>query len=329
VWLRFRGQGIARNHVRTIASTLAASASSQPLRCARIRPTAGAATAKESTMSDTGGGIESHVEGHYSRDDLERLILDALARSGKDLERLQPEDLAPVDEFHSGGRQATADLAVRLAFSPEMHVLDVGCGIGGPSRYLAATCGCRVTGIDLTASYVATAAALSQRVGLGDRVAYRQASALALPFAAESFDGGCMMHVGMNIADKPALFREVRRVLKHGAVFGVYDIMRTAEGDIAYPVHWAQSAQTSFVAGTAAYREALDGAGFDVTHERGRRDLALKVFREAKARAAAGGPPPLGLHLLMKTDVPQKLANLLDAMEHGIVAPVEMICRAR
>ena len=95
-----------------------------------------------------------------------------------------------------------------------MHLLDIGCGIGGPSRFFATERNCRVTGIDLTEDYVRTAEALAQRVGLADRVSYRQASALALPFEAGPFDGAYMMHVGMNIEDKPALFTEVRRVLK-------------------------------------------------------------------------------------------------------------------
>ena len=143
---------------------------------------------------------EQRVSEHYARPDLERAIEAALVASGKNLDQLTPDDLAPVDEFHTGGRQATIELAAHMAIAPEMHLLDVGCGIGGPSRYFARAHGCRVKGIDLTADYVRTAARLAQRVGLGDRVEYRQASALALPFAPETFDGAYMLHVGMNIA---------------------------------------------------------------------------------------------------------------------------------
>jgi ubiquinone/menaquinone biosynthesis C-methylase UbiE len=274
--------------------------------------------------------VEERVARHYARSDLEAAILDALAASGRDLERLGPADLAPVDEFHTGGRQATIELAAQIDLTPDMHLLDVGCGIGGASRFFAAEHGCRVTGIDLTADYVRTAEALARRVGLGARVSYRQASALALPFEAETFDGAYMMHVGMNIEDKPALFAEVRRVLRPGGVFAIYDVMQTGEGELSFPVHWAASAHTSFVASPEDYRRALEAAGFQVQRQRDRRAFAREFFRQVAARAAEdGAPPPLGIHLLMKDDVAQKLANVIGNLEQGLIAPIELICRAR
>lgn len=274
--------------------------------------------------------IEQRVTRHYARDDLERVILDALVEAGRDPERLTADDLAPVDEFHTGGRQATVDFAARMGLAPGMHLLDIGCGIGGPSRYVAGAYGCRITGIDLTEDYVRTADALARRVGLAGRVDYRQASALALPFAAGTFDGAYMMHVGMNIEDKPTLFAEVRRVLKTGAVFAIYDIMRRDGGELSFPVHWAAAAETSFVATAAQYRRALEAAAFAVREERDRSDFAQAFFREAQARAArGGGPPPLGIHILMKEDVEQKLANVVRNLERRLIAPTELICEAR
>jgi SAM-dependent methyltransferase len=274
--------------------------------------------------------VETHVAQHYARPDVEQAILEALVASGKDIDRLTPSDLSAVDEFHTAGRQATIDFAAQVDFAPGMHVLDVGCGIGGPSRFFAAERGCRVTGIDLTADYVRTAAALARRVGLADRVAYRHASALALPFEADTFDGAYMMHVGMNIADKPSLFAGVRRVLKEGAAFGIYDVMRTGPGELRFPLHWATTPETSFVVAAAEYRRALDAAGFDVVKERERGDFARAFFRQVAARAAEqGGPPALGIHILLKRDAPQKLANIMRHLESGTIAPVELIGRAR
>ena len=183
--------------------------------------------------------VEERVARHYARGNLEQTILDALVASGKDLDRLEPSDLSPVDEFHTGGRQATVEFAEQMDVTPAMHLLDIGCGIGGPSRFFAAERGCRVTGIDLTDDYVRTAEALARRVGLDRRVAYRQASAFDLPFEAGTFDGAYMMHVGMNIEDKPRLFAEVRRVIKPAGVFAIYDIMRTGDGELSFPLHWA------------------------------------------------------------------------------------------
>ena len=276
------------------------------------------------------GAVEERVARHYARSDLERAILDALVASGKDPARLEPRDLAPVDEFHAGGRQATIELAAQMEIAPGMHLLDIGCGIGGACRFFAAERGCRVTGIDLTAEYVDTAAALSARVGLASQVSYRQASALALPFEPAAFDGAYMIHVGMNVEDKPALFAEIRRVLKAGGIFGIYDMMRTGVGALSFPLPWAATAETSFVVSAAEYCEALQAAGVDVVKERDRGAFARDFFRQAMARAAeAGGPPPLGIHILMKSDASRKLANILNDIEQGVIAPVELVCRAR
>jgi len=272
--------------------------------------------------------IETEVARHYARGDLESAILDALAAGGKDPDHLAADDLAPVDEFHTGGRQATVELAAQAGFAPGSHLLDVGCGIGGPSRFFAAKLECRITAIDLTEDYVRTAQALARRVGLASRLHYQQASALTLPFAPATFDGAYMMHVGMNIEDKAGLFEQVRRVLKGGGVFAIYDVMRTGEGALSYPVHWAASARTSFLASVSEYRGMLEAAGFEIARERDRREFARAFFRQA-TRAAEDGPPPLGIHILMQRDVAQKLANVVANLENGLIAPFELICRAR
>ena len=269
------------------------------------------------------------VARHYENGALAQSILDALSASGKDAASLTLADLAPVDEFHIGGRVATHGLAEQLTLRPDMHLLDVGCGPGGASRYFAYEHRCRVTGIDLTEDYVRVADLLSARLGLRDRVSYRQGSALALPFESGSFDGAYMLHVGMNIRDKAALFAEIRRVLKPGSQFAIYDVMREREGDLSFPVPWASHADMSFVDDAATYRRRLEEAGFAVEVERSRSEFAAEFFRQMRARAAAGGgPSPLGLHILMGASSPQKVANMIDNLERGLIAPTEMISRA-
>ncbi len=274
--------------------------------------------------------LEQSVARHYTHGSLERTILEALAASGKDPDRLAPADLAPVDEFHIGGRQATIDLAAQMEIEPGLHLLDVGSGLGGASRFFAHERGCRVAGIDLTEEYVRAAEALARRVGLADRVSYRHGSALDLPFAPAAFDGAYMLHVGMNIEDKARLFAGVRRVLRPGGFFGIYDVMREGSGgDLTFPVPWALSPGTSFVGSAADYRRLLEGAGFAVEKERSRRGFAIEFFRDMRAQAAQrGGPPPLGLHLLMGASAPQKAANMMDNLERGLIAPTEIIARA-
>lgn len=272
--------------------------------------------------------IEREVAQHYARRDLDAAILEALAAAGADPDRLAPADLSGVDEFHLGWHAATAALAQDLALAPDEQVLDIGCGIGGPARHFASVHGCRVVGIDLTEDFVRTAEALTRRCRLAERVAFRQASALALPFPDAGFDAATLLHVGMNIADKAALFREARRVLRPGGRFGVYDLMRVGEGEIAYPVPWATTEETSFVATADEYRRLLAAAGFEIAATTDRRELALALWREMRARVAREGPPRLGLHLLTGPTAPQRLGNVIAAVERGVLAPVQIVARA-
>jgi SAM-dependent methyltransferase len=204
----------------------------------------------------------SEVTRHYGHSTLWQTILDALLAAGKDSSSLTHADLAPVDEFHIGGRLATIGLAEQLTLKPESHLLDIGCGLGGASRYFAQERGCKVTGIDLTEDYVRVAGQLAARLNIGDPVSYRHSSALALPFEPESFDGAYMLHVGMNIRDKAALFAEVRHVLKPGSEFGIYDVMCEKDGELAFPVSWASHPDMSFVDSAATYRSLLERSAF-------------------------------------------------------------------
>lgn len=262
------------------------------------------------------------------RSPLEQAILDALVASGKDIDRLSSADLASVDEFHLGARAATAGLAADLKLAEGMQVLDIGAGIGGPARYFAEAHGCSVVGIDQNEDFARVADALTARCGLADRVSFRPGSALALPFSDESFDRATLIHVGMNVEDKARLFAEARRVLKPSGVFGVYDVMIVGAGEIPYPMPWAMTAGMSFLATPAEYRGFLSGAGFAIEQERDWRDVALELGRRAREKTAKLGAPALGLHLLMGPASPQRLANVMSALERGVIAPKALIARA-
>lgn len=271
---------------------------------------------------------ESAVADHYGSGGLLESIRAGLVQSGKSPEGVTVEDLAPVDEFHIGGRQASEDFLGQLGLSPDQHVLDVGAGLGGASRYAAQRWGVRVTGIDLTPEFVETGRALSDWAGLAGRVELHQGSALATGFDGAAFDAAFMLHVGMNIPDKPALFAETARVLRPGCLFGVYDVMRLSEGPLTYPVPWATTEDTSALASPDQYKTALADAGFAIVTERNRRGFALEFFENLRKRTeAAGGPPPLGLHLVMGESAPTKIRNMVENIAAGRVGPVELIAR--
>src|SRR6267378_3998728 len=173
---------------------------------------------------------EAAVAGHYGRGRLAESILAAVAREGKDPEKLTAADLAAVDEFHVGGIEATQELARHMELRAGLRLLDVGSGIGGPARHFAGEHSCRVTGIDLTEEFVRVAGNLTKRTKLDGLAEFQQGSALDMPFERGTFDGAYMIHVAMNIADKAGIFREVRRVVKAEGLFTIFDIVSTGVG---------------------------------------------------------------------------------------------------
>ena len=271
---------------------------------------------------------QQDVSHHYTRGNLVAAIRGGVEALGKTINSITIDDLAPVDEYHIGGRQASEDFLGQLDLTPEKQVLDVGCGLGGAARFVASRYGCQVTGIDLTPEFIETGKVVCGWVGLDNRVFLHLGSALAMPFADHVFDCAYMLHVGMNIVDKAKLCSEVNRVLRPSSLFGIYDVMRIGDGELAYPVHWAMTAASSAVATPAQYREALERAGFAVIAERDRRDFALVQFDQLRARTvAASGPPPLGLHILMGGNTPDFVRNMIENVSTGRIAPVELIAR--
>ena len=215
---------------------------------------------------DAGGDVDTEdlVKGHYSRDDLVDVVLAALRSEGVDTNALTYEVLAPVDNLHAGFLPATLDVIGRLALTADSSLLDVGCGLGGPARAAAATTGCRVTGVDLSSDFIAAARRLTDLVGLSERVAFESCTALGLPFEDDTFDAAMLVHVGMNIPDKAAVFGEVARTIRPAGRFIVYDQMQVGSGTVAYPLPWADDARSSFVEPPEQYVDALESAGFRV-----------------------------------------------------------------
>lgn len=254
------------------------------------------------------------VETHYTSRDLGEVILTALRSIGKDVDHLSPDDLAPVDEFHGGQRAATVNLAELLGLSGNERVLDVGSGLGGPSRFLASRYGVRVSGIDLTAEFVHVAELLTRLTGLVDRVDYRWGDALELPFADQSFDVVWSQNAAMNIADRDRLYREMHRVLKAGGRLALQEVAAGPGGPPHFPVQWARESDISFLFSPEETRAKLEAAGF---HVRIWQDTTEEARAAAMRRAVnvQSGPPPLGTHLILGDDWRAMFANSARNLE--------------
>ncbi len=246
------------------------------------------------------------VRDHYRATGLTERLRTALAAFGPEDQRLTPRQLAGLDQFHTRGLAATADLIKLAGIEAGMSVLDVGSGLGGPARFLAATCGCRVTGVDLSESFVDAARYLTARTGQNGQVSFEAASALALPFDDGRFDVALLLHVAMNIADRARLYREIRRVLKPGGRFVTFDVVLSS-GEPHYPVPWARTSATSFLLSAVATRAAIEPAGFRTLAWQDDTELAKAWIAEQRA---SGPPPSPNLGTVMGPDFAELAANL-------------------
>jgi ubiquinone/menaquinone biosynthesis C-methylase UbiE len=271
--------------------------------------------------------INEEIQTHYTRSDLANVILAALEKAGKDLNRLTPEDLAPIDEFHIRGRAATLELARAAGLDSTRRVLDVGSGIGGTSRCLAKEFGCRVTGIDLTDEYCRAAAILSAKIGLAELVDFRQGDATHLPFDDGSFDVVWTEHVAMNSPDKSRLYKEMHRVLKPGGTLAIYDILAGPSGPVLFPVPWARTPDTSFLVRPDELRKLLEEARFTVSDWSDTTDAARAWFVAVAEKIRKEGLPPLGFHLLVGADFPAMAQNQRRNLEEGRIVLAQVIAK--
>lgn len=245
---------------------------------------------------------------NYEQPGLVRAIIDAIAAAGLDPAQLGPDDLAPLEEFHTLGRQATLDLAAAARIRPGERVLDVGAGLGGAARVLARDYGCRVTALDVTPAYCEAAQLLNQLTGLDAVVDVKHGDALDLPFGEETFDVVWTQHASMNIADKPRLYSEVARVLRTGGRFAMFDILAGDVAPVHFPVPWASEASISFLATLEETRDLLTSVGLtavvwdDVTPD-------VLVWLNSRTTGHVVPTPGLRGFDMLAPDMPNRLAN--------------------
>ncbi len=273
---------------------------------------------------------DRRIVDHYSRAGLLDRLNAALIEDGVDPARPRLDELAPYDQFHGRGLEATEEIAALLQVSAADHLLDVGSGIGGPARTLAQRLGCRVTGIDLTAEFCAVARHLTRLTGLDSKVDFELGDALAMPFADASFDGAYSMNVSMNIADKGALYAEIRRVVKPGGWLLLSELAQGPGGPVDYPTPWAASAATSFLWTPARTRQGLEAAGFEIVRVRDTAAEARAYGARSRALVERGQKPPHRAVQLIHGEVAAAaMRNSARGVAESRIVPLEILCRRR
>jgi SAM-dependent methyltransferase len=267
------------------------------------------------------------VERHYGSAGIAERVLAAFrAANGPDAP-VTPEGLAPFDHFHGRGIVATQELAAQLALQPGERVLDIGSGIGGPARWFAAKFGVHVTGVDLTTEFCAAAEALNAATGLADHITIRQGSALALPMPDGAFDAVYSQNVIMNIADKQQFYREAFRALRPGGRLALSNVCAGPAGEPYFPVPWATTRDTSFLATPEAMRADLVAAGFEIVDFRDITAATREAQRRTRERIDKGDMPKIAVDIIMGERAPEMQWNSIRSIEDGRTTAIEALVR--
>jgi SAM-dependent methyltransferase len=274
--------------------------------------------------------MESSVQAHYDTPNLIHKIDAGLTAAGKHPDSLQIGDLALVDQLHTGGTRATLALAKKIPVSKDWHVLDAGCGLGGSARLLAATFGCRVTGIDLSETYIDAAKILTERTGLSSQVDFVAGSILDLPWDHPRFDMILCQHILMNIPDKPGAARQFIQVLNPGGILVLHEIVKGDHPDLALPVPWAASADISFLEPRDHVAACFTDTGFIVASFADVTDAGCRYWQKVRefAQKNAGTPRPLGPHLVFGKNADRFPFTMSQNFESRAVGLVEAVLKA-
>jgi MPBQ/MSBQ methyltransferase len=256
--------------------------------------------------------INPQINAHYGNDGIYDRIVAALRQADIDPGHVTIEQMAPIDQFHTGGLPATKALADRLSLSPASTVFDAGCGIGGSPRYLAKNFGCTVVGMDLAEEFIAAAGPLNELLGLAGQIECSVGDITATGLPENTFDFVWSQNVLMNIADKAAALSEAYRILKPGGQLALQAVMEDNPGQRSYPVPWAPSADIDFLVTSAEFQRLAVDAGFTVT-----------VWEESRGVSPAPvQASSLNFSLIMRfPNFGELLKNFVTDAQNGLVVP--------
>lgn len=267
------------------------------------------------------------ISDHWGKGDVYSRILETMELAGIDPNTLTIEQLAPVDHFHARGFPATVELADALPIREGDTLVDIGCGIGGPARYLAKRFNCRVEGIDITAPFIDAANKLSALVAMQDAVRCQHGDGQNLPYKDETFDGGYSQHVLMNVPDRTTFFAEAFRVLKPGAFFALTEHGLGPVGEPHHPVPWSEDGSGAYLMRPSDTVDILKETDFRNVEVTDTGEKYLQGYKAAMALAAKGEAPVFGTHILLGELAPQIVKNAARNIEERRTQPVQIICR--
>ena len=273
--------------------------------------------------------LDAEIDRHYGGEDVSQRILRALVAAGKNVDALSRADLAPFDEFHGGGIASTRDLARYAGLTAGTHVLDIGCGIGGPARTLAVEFGCSVVGVDLTYEFIRAARMLTSRLGLDNQCSFEHGSATTLLFPDASFDLVWSQNMLMNVPNKAQLFDEVARVLRPGGRFALETVLAGDGRAIHLPAFWAARADLSFLVTRGELARLLAHAGFEVVAIEDTTAAVIANGQKRRETLAAHDPAALSINVIVPDDVELKMDNMLKNNQEGRTVTIKALFERR
>lgn len=270
--------------------------------------------------------MNDSIADHWGKGDVYGRVIEAMKAASISPETLTVKQMAPVDHLHARGFPATIELADALPVKEGDHLVDIGCGLGGPARYLAERFNCRVSGIDITEPFVDAANKITALLHMEKFIDVQLGDGQELPYQNQSFDGGYTQHVTMNIADRDRFFAEAFRVLKSGGFFALTEHGLGPNGNPHYPCPWSEDGEGAFLVTPQETVTRLENAGFCDIQVTDTGQKYLAGYKRAMELATHGKLPPFGIHILLGENGPAKTKNAARNIEEGRTHPIQVIC---
>lgn len=255
------------------------------------------------------------IQRHYTHGNLFNTIIQKLIELGYDLEQLSHLDLTPIDQLHSAGIESTQLIFQHSNFKQGQNIIDIGCGLGGPARYVANNFNVNVTGIDLTTEFIDVGNKLSKKVNLDELVNLILGDAQSLPeIEDKTYHHAYTMHAGMNIKNKLKCYKEAHRLLKNNGTLMIFDITLAKQNTrLNFPLPWADEQSYSFLETIEKYQTNLNSVGFKIVNEIDLTDFILSYWKDIHQKTLAFTQfPKLSMNLIVKDRIKEKLDNIYN-----------------